>query len=105
MIKSTTKPFSNDAAKAIQVMVERFQGVLTARRYVIIDYDCPRTVLEQACALTPGIESPTVSPLADAGWVAVRALVPRTGLNLTMDKLKNLGAVAILASELAACRL
>lgn len=105
LIKSSTKSFSDDAAEAIRVMVERFRGVLTARRYVMLDYDCPRTALAQACALTPGIESPTVSPLADDGWVAVRALVARTGLNRTMDKLKALGAVAILATELAACRI
>ncbi|SEA03651.1 MULTISPECIES: ATP phosphoribosyltransferase [unclassified Mycobacterium] len=105
LIKSSTKSFNDDATEAIRVMVERLQGVLTARRYVMVDYDCPRTALVQACALTPGIESPTVSPLADDGWVAVRALVARTGLNLTMDKLKALGAVAILATELAACRL
>jgi ATP phosphoribosyltransferase len=105
LIKSSTKSFGDDATDAIRVMVERFQGVLTARRYVVIDYDCPQSKLVQACALTPGIESPTVSSLATDGWVAVRALVPRAGLNLTMDQLKSLGAVAILATELAACRL
>jgi ATP phosphoribosyltransferase len=105
LIKSTTRPFSDDEDEAVQVMVERFQGVLTARRYVMLDYDCPHSVLAEACALTPGIESPTVSPLANAEWVAVRALVPRKGLNRTMDQLKSRGAVAILATELAACRL
>ncbi|WP_228839403.1 ATP phosphoribosyltransferase [Nocardia farcinica] len=105
LIRSTTAEWTDERAEAVTVMLDRLNGVLTARRYVMVDYDCPRAVLDAACALTPGIESPTVSPLADPNWVAVRSLVERKSINRTMDDLKKLGASAILATELAACRL
>jgi ATP phosphoribosyltransferase len=105
LICSTNKQLTGERADTVAVMLDRLNGVLTARRYVMVDYDCPRGVLQQACELTPGIESPTVSPLADPDWAAVRSLVLREGINRTMDQLKALGASAILATELAACRM
>ena len=89
----------------IDVLVRRLQGVLTARSYVMMDYDVRVELVEQACALTPGLESPTVSPLHDKGYVAVRAMVPRAGTNQVMDELYELGARAILVTDIAACRL
>jgi ATP phosphoribosyltransferase len=83
----------------------RLQGVLVAREYVIFDYDCPIDLVEQASAITPGIESPTVSPLRDSGWVAVRALVKRQDTNAKMDELYALGARAILVSAIHAARI
>jgi len=79
--------------------------VITAHSYVMMDYDVRVELVEQACALTPGLESPTVSPLHDKGYVAVRAMVPRKGTNQVMDDLYDLGARAILVTDIAACRL
>lgn len=90
---------------AVEVFVRRLQGVITARRYVLVDYDVRVELLEQACAITPGFESPTVSPLHDRGWVAVRAMVPRRQTNQVMDELWDLGARGILVTEIHACRL
>lgn len=89
----------------IETLTRRLTGVLTARTYVLLDYDCPRELVDAACALTPGLESPTVSPLQDPEWVAVRAMVPRAGRNRLMDQLWELGARAILVTDIAACRL
>ncbi|EWT02917.1 ATP phosphoribosyltransferase [Intrasporangium oryzae NRRL B-24470] len=92
-------------AVAVEVLQRRLAGVITARTYVMLDYDCPRELVEKACELTPGLESPTVSPLQDEAWVAVRAMVPRVGRNRLMDELYDLGARAILVTDIAACRL
>lgn len=92
-------------AVALDHLLQRLSGVLVARNYVLMDYDIPTELLEQASALTPGLESPTVSPLAKQGWVAVRALVPAKDHQLLMDDLHDLGARAILITELSACRL
>lgn len=92
-------------AGEVDGLTDRLHGVLTARRYVMIEYDCPQAVLAQATALTPGIEGPTVSPLATEGWVAVRSLVERPLLQSTMDALKKVGARAILATSVEACRM
>jgi ATP phosphoribosyltransferase len=89
----------------VQQLVRRLQGVIVARRYVMIDYDVRVEQVEAACLITPGLESPTVSPLHDKGWVAVRAMVLRRDTNRLMDELWELGARGILATDLAACRL
>jgi ATP phosphoribosyltransferase len=89
----------------IATLQRRLQGVLVARQYVLIDYDLPRELLERAQAITPGLESPTVSPLADGSWVAVRAMVPRGDTNHVMDELYELGARAILVSSIHAARI
>jgi len=88
-----------------ETLLRRLQGVLVARQYVLMDYDVPITHLDEACALTPGIESPTISPLHDAEWVAVRAMVPKHDTNLVMDRLYAVGARAILVSPIHAARI
>lgn len=86
-------------------LLRRLQGVLVAREYVIIDYDCPVELVAKASAITPGIESPTISPLADKNWVAVRALVKSSLTNQIMDELYEIGARAILVSAIHAARI
>jgi ATP phosphoribosyltransferase len=85
-------------------LVARVQGVVFGQQYLMLDYDCPRSVLDKATSITPGLESPTIAPLADPDWVAVRALVPRRGVNEIMDELAANGAKAILASDIRFCR-
>lgn len=86
-------------------LVRRIENVLVARRYVLLDYDVSKASLDAACALTPGLESPTVSPLRNGDWFAVRSMVLRTQTNAIMDQLWDLGARAILVTEIVACRL
>jgi len=85
-------------------LVARIQGVVFGQQYLMLDYDCPRAVQDRATAITPGLESPTIAPLADPDWVAIRALVPRRGVNEIMDELATIGAKAILASDIRFCR-
>jgi len=89
----------------LEVLIRRLQGVVTARRYVLLDYDVLKSLVEQACAITPGLESPTISPLQKADWVAVRAMVLRKETNRVMDELWTLGARGILVTDIHACRL
>lgn len=94
----------NSADKSSSLL-RRMQGVLVAREYVIFDYDCPVSLLEAATAITPGIESPTISPLREDDWVAVRSLVKSSLTNEKMDALYELGARAILVSAIHAARI
>jgi ATP phosphoribosyltransferase len=89
----------------LEVLIRRLQGVVTARRYVLLDYDVSKELVEKACAITPGLESPTISPLQKADWVAVRAMVLRKETNRVMDELWALGARGILVTDIHACRL
>lgn len=89
----------------LAVFLRRMQGVLVARRFVMLDYDVPGSHVDRACVITPGIESPTVSPLQREGWFAVRAMVPRGDAQSVMDRLYDLGARGILVTTIHACRL
>ena len=88
-----------------EIFRRRIEGVLVARSFVMMDYDIESTQVAAAVALTPGIESPTVSPLHKEGWVAVRAMVPRLGAQRLMDELYEIGARGILLTDIHACRL
>jgi ATP phosphoribosyltransferase len=96
---------SKELPDELQILLRRLQGVVTARQYVLLDYDIPRVSVDQACAITPGLESPTISPLQKADWVAVRAMVLRKDTNRLMDELWALGARGILVTDIHACRL
>ncbi|MHA7283842.1 ATP phosphoribosyltransferase [Arthrobacter sp. TMS2-4] len=94
-----------EAPAGLDVLLRRLQGVLVARQYVMMDYDIRKHLVDEAAALTPGLESPTVSPLRDSEWVAVRSMVKRHQTNRVMDELYELGARAILVSTIHACRI
>lgn len=94
-----------DGAEGTETLLRRLRGVMVARRFVLLDYDLPANLVEEAVAIAPGRESPTISPLRDPEWVAVRVMVPRRGMNQVMDALYGLGARAILVSAIHAARL
>jgi ATP phosphoribosyltransferase len=96
---------ARDDLAGLSTFQRRLQGVLVARQYVLMDYDLPAELIERASAITPGLESPTVSPLRDRDWVAVRVMVPRAETNSIMDALYDLGARAILVSPIHAARI
>ena len=89
----------------LDLLRRRLNGVMTARNYRMIDYNVPLEKLEAACAITPGLESPTVSPLANSQWSAVRAMVAREMVHRVMDELYELGARGIIVTDIHACRL
>ena len=89
----------------IRVLVKRIEGILHARNYLMLDYNIPRTSLDEVARITPGLSAPTVSPLANEAWVAVRAMVPKKEANALMDKLSAMGAQAILATNIRIARI
>ncbi|MFE1645030.1 ATP phosphoribosyltransferase [Microbacterium sp. P01] len=99
LIQSPTK------ADGVDTLLRRLRGVLVARRYVLVDYDLPADLVEEAVQIAPGIESPTISPLRDPHWVAVRVMTPRKGVNQVMDALYAIGARAILVTAIHNARL
>ncbi|GAA1339420.1 ATP phosphoribosyltransferase [Arthrobacter roseus] len=96
---------SGHGPQGVDVLIRRLHGVIVARSYVLLDYDIRRDLVDRAADLTPGLESPTVSPLRDSDWVAVRSMVERSQTNRIMDELYDLGARAILVSTIHACRI
>jgi ATP phosphoribosyltransferase len=90
---------------AVDTFMRRLHGVMVARSYVLMDYDIRTALVERACEMTPGIESPTISSLHDPLWSAVRAMVPSADVHRVMDELYDLGARGILVTDIHACRL
>lgn len=106
ILESTAVLISGAArAEGLEVLERRLQGVLVARRWVMVDYDLPVDLLDEAARVAPGIESPTVSPLHDPAWAAVRVMVRRDGMNSVMDRLYALGARAIYVTPIHAARI
>lgn len=105
LVRGAQRTLAPASERAIDVLIQRLRGVLIARQYVMMDYNCPIAALSAAREITPGMESPTVSPLDEEGWVAVRAMVPRPHAQAVMDRLWAVGARAILVTPLEACRL
>lgn len=101
LVRNPARP---EPTKAALQFIKRVQGVVFGQQYVMIDYDCPKDILDRAVEMTPGLESPTVSPMLDPEWLAVRAMVPRKTHQSLMDDLSAIGVRAILASDIRSCR-
>ncbi|BBO92294.1 ATP phosphoribosyltransferase [Desulfosarcina ovata] len=93
------------ANEAVYLFIERIRGIVVAREYVMVEYDIPEAMLEMACVVTPGIESPTVSPLSKKGWVAVKSMSRQQDVNPIMDRLTKLGAKGIIVTDIRTCRI
>ena len=94
-----------EVTAAMSQMRARLQGVVFAQQYMMLDYNCPKELLDDVSAITPGIESPTVSPMADPAWIAVRSMVPRKRVNSIMDELAAAGAKSVIATDIRSCRM
>ncbi|WP_319523688.1 ATP phosphoribosyltransferase [Breoghania sp.] len=91
--------------EAVHTFLERIRGIVVAREYVMVEYDIPASMLEMACVITPGIESPTVSPLSKEGWVAVKSMSRQRDVNQIMDSLSKIGAKGIIVTDIRTCRI
>lgn len=91
--------------EAVNTFLERIRGIVVAREYVMVEYDIPKSMLEMACVVTPGIESPTVSPLSKEGWVAVKSMSRQRDVNQIMDSLTKIGAKGIIVTDIRTCRI
>ena len=94
-----------EVTPAMSQLRARLQGVVFAQQYMMLDYNCPRELLDEVSRITPGLESPTVSPMADPAWIAVRSMVPRKKVNSIMDELAAAGAKSVIATDIRSCRM
>ncbi|MDJ0782583.1 MAG: ATP phosphoribosyltransferase [Desulfosarcinaceae bacterium] len=89
----------------IKQFIERLNGIVVAREYVMVEYDAPKELLEMACMITPGIEAPTVAPLSREGWVAIKSMAKKKEVNEIMDRLADMGAKGIIVTPIRTCRI
>jgi ATP phosphoribosyltransferase len=108
VLDAETVLIGNDRPRDVaerDLLLRRIDGVLAAARYSLIEYNCPADRIEQATKITPGFSSPTVQPLRDAGWLAVKVMIAKDEVHQTIDALEALGCKAILETELKHARL
>lgn len=89
----------------VKRFIDRLNGIIVAREYAVIEYDVEKTKLEDACRITPGIESPTISPLSREGWVAVKAMFKKKQVNKIIDELVEIEARGIIVTDITTCRI
>jgi ATP phosphoribosyltransferase-like protein len=90
--------------KMVNLIAARIQGVITAQKYILCQYNVPRSVLSQATKITPGKRAPTVTALVESEWVAVSSMVEKRSIATVMDELTAVGATDILVLEIANTR-
>ncbi|MBO7130729.1 MAG: ATP phosphoribosyltransferase [Fibrobacterales bacterium] len=108
LFRSNAALFANPAKKddpAIARLVRRIEGRMVAMKYMMVEYDAPESVLEAACRLTPGIASPTVSPLHKKGWFSVKSMIEKKGSNRTLDELADLGCKGVVLTAIETARI
>lgn len=88
-----------------QRVIRRLEGVIIARGYSLLEYNIPQDNLEAALKITPGFKSPTITPLDDQQWSAVRVMVKSSKITSVMDQLEEIQASAILETPINNCRL
>lgn len=88
----------------VDLIINRFEGVLAAQKYVLCNYNAPREALPGLLKITPGRRAATVSPLEDSSWVAVSSMILKAETGVILDKLKAQGASDILVLNISNCR-
>ena len=86
-------------------IVRRLEGIVIARSWSLLEYNVPRARLAEAEQITPGFKSPTVMALEDSDWCAVRAMVRRGEAHAIIERLEAIGALAMIETRIANCRL
>ncbi|WP_462265612.1 ATP phosphoribosyltransferase [Mucilaginibacter sp.] len=76
-------------------LIQRIQSVLRAKETKYVVLNAPKDQLAQIIALLPGVKSPSVVPLAEAGWVAVHTVIPERDFWDRISQLKQAGAQGI----------
>ncbi|MEO8540288.1 MAG: ATP phosphoribosyltransferase [bacterium] len=92
-------------APEMTILRHRLEGKLVAYEYMMVEYDVPGDILQQACDITPGLESPTITKLQREGWYAVKAMVKKRQANRIMDELSGIGCRGILLTGIESARI
>jgi ATP phosphoribosyltransferase len=108
ILRSSTRlvacPASLDDPAVREVVLDlklNLEGVLLARRKVLLEMNVPRHRLEAVLPHLPAMKSPTVAPLAGEDGFAVKIAVDREKVPALIPELKRLGVTDILEMRLS----
>ncbi len=87
-----------DAEKTaiIDKLLFRLRTVLRAKKLKYILLNAPNDKIEEISAILPVLKSPTVLPLAQAGWSSLHSVIDEASFWEVIDALKAAGAEDIL---------
>ena len=107
VLESTPRLIASHAAIAngwknekIEWLKMLLMGSVRAASRVVLAMNVPREGLDQVLALLPALNTPTVSTLADEGWVAVHTVVEESRVRELLPRLAQVGARGIIESSL-----
>lgn len=105
LISSKTPRFP----ELVDIIHQRFEGIMAAQKYVLCNYNAPRSIVSTVLKITPGRRAATISALEQLSedsepWVAISSMVEKAKISNVMDALKKAGASDILVFELNNCR-
>lgn len=86
-------------------LLSRLKGKMVANEYMMVEYDVPEDTLTEACAITPGIQSPTIMTLDMRHWFSVKSVVRKKEANRVMDELARLGCKGIILTRIESARM
>ncbi len=79
----------------LDTLLLRFKGVLSAKAYKYVIMNAPESALPRLKKITPGLKSPTISPLAMPGWICLQTVIKEDIFWETIELVKQAGASGI----------
>ena len=92
----SNKKLSAEKQAILDKLLFRIKAVLAAQENKYILLNAPNESIAAITAMLPGVKSPTILPLAEAGWSSIHSVVKEDEFWTVIDKLKELGAEGIL---------
>lgn len=82
--------------KLLEKLLFRIRAVKKAKNNKYVLLNAPNEKLDAICRLLPGMKSPTILPLAEAGWSSVHSVISENDFWNVIENLKAHGAQGIL---------
>ena len=89
-------PLTEQTSSILDSFLFRIQAVMNSRENKYILLNAPNGAIPSITKLLPGMKSPTILPLAEAGWSSIHSVVKESAFWEIIDELKKLGAEGIL---------
>jgi ATP phosphoribosyltransferase len=86
----------SDRQSILHKLLFRIEAVQKAKNSKYILLNCPNESIERITSVIPGMKSPTIIPLARAGWSSLHSVVDENDFWEKIDQLRSFGAEGIL---------
>ena len=95
-VLATSPKISSENQETIDKLQFRIKSVLRGRQNKYVLLNAPNDKIESICNILPGMNSPTILPLAKEGWSSLHSVINKNDFWEVIDELKSKGAEGIL---------